>query len=38
VRAEGVATNRLVSTDDGYDPVTGMAVQSAIPVRVTPAQ
>lgn len=37
VRAEGVATNRLVATDDGYDPITGMAVQSAIPVRVSPA-
>jgi anaerobic selenocysteine-containing dehydrogenase len=37
VRVEGVATNRLVATDDGYDPITGMAVQSAIPVRVDPA-
>ena len=37
VHAEGVATNRLVATDDGYDPITGMAVQSAIPVRVGPA-
>lgn len=37
VRTEGVATNRLVATDDGYDPITGMAVQSAIPIRVSPA-
>ncbi len=35
VRGQGVATNRLVSTDDGFDPITGMAVQSAIPVRVS---
>ena len=37
VRAEGVATNRLVTNDDGYDPITGMAVQSAVPVRLTGA-
>ena len=34
VRGHGVPTNRLVTTDDGFDPITGMAVQSAIPVRV----
>lgn len=34
VRNGGVPTNRLVSTDDGFDPITGMAVQSAIPVRM----
>lgn len=34
VRREGVATNRLVSTEEGFDRITGMAVQSAIPVRV----
>jgi len=28
-------TNRLVSTSDGHDPITGMPVQSAIPVTVT---
>jgi len=38
VRVEGVATNALSATDDGYDPITGMAVQSAIPVRISPAQ
>jgi anaerobic selenocysteine-containing dehydrogenase len=37
VRGRGVPTNRLVSAVDGFDPVTGMAVQSAIPVRVRPA-
>ncbi len=35
VRAHGVPTNRLVTVDSGFDPITGMAVQSAIPVRVT---
>jgi anaerobic selenocysteine-containing dehydrogenase len=35
VRDIGTPTNRLVSTTDVFDPVTGMAVQSAIPVRVT---
>jgi anaerobic selenocysteine-containing dehydrogenase len=34
VRDIGTPTNRLVSTTDVFDPVTGMAVQSAIPVRV----
>ena len=34
VRDIGSPTNRLVATDRAYDPVTGMAVQSAIPVRV----
>jgi len=36
-RGHGVPTNRLVATDDGFDPITGMAVQSAIPVRVRAA-
>jgi anaerobic selenocysteine-containing dehydrogenase len=36
VRDIGTPTNRLVSTDTDYDPVTGMVVQSAIPVAVTP--
>ena len=36
VREIGSPTNRLVSTDAAYDPVTGMAVQSAIPVAVRP--
>ena len=34
VRDVGSPTNRLVSVDQGYDRVTGMVVQSAIPVRV----
>jgi anaerobic selenocysteine-containing dehydrogenase len=37
VRLQGVPTNRLVANDDGWDPITGMAVQSAVPVRVAPA-
>ena len=36
VRAGGMPTNRLVSAAVGFDPVTGMAVQSAVPVRVSP--
>ncbi|MFA9566041.1 MAG: molybdopterin-dependent oxidoreductase, partial [Acidimicrobiales bacterium] len=36
VPRHGSPTNRLVANDDGYDPITGMAVQSAIPVRITP--
>ena len=35
VLRHGTPTNRLVANDDGYDPITGMAVQSAIPVRIT---
>jgi len=34
VRDIGAPTNRLVSVDQGYDRVTGMVVQSAIPVRI----
>jgi anaerobic selenocysteine-containing dehydrogenase len=34
VRDIGTPTNRLVATDDGYDAVTGMVVQSAIPVAL----
>ena len=34
VRDIGSPTNRLVSVDQGYDKVTGMVVQSAIPVKV----
>jgi len=37
VRDIGTPTNRLVSTTDVFDPVTGMAVQSAIPVHVAKA-
>ena len=34
VRDIGTTTSRLVSTSDGYDTVTGMVIQSAIPVRL----
>jgi anaerobic selenocysteine-containing dehydrogenase len=34
VRDIGSPTNRLVSVDIAHDAVTGMAVQSAIPVQV----
>jgi anaerobic selenocysteine-containing dehydrogenase len=37
VREIGTPTNRLVGTERGYDPVTGMVVLSAIPVAVVPA-
>ncbi len=37
LRGHGMPTNRLVANDDGFDPITGMAVQSAIPVRITAA-
>jgi len=32
---DAAPTNRLVSTSEGSDPVTGMPVQSAIPVSIT---
>jgi anaerobic selenocysteine-containing dehydrogenase len=35
VRDIGAPTNRLVTTVVGFDAITGMAVQSAIPVAVT---
>jgi len=34
VRTQGTPTNRLCTVDSGYDPLNGMAVQSAIPIRV----
>jgi anaerobic selenocysteine-containing dehydrogenase len=34
VRTQGAPTNRLCTVDSGYDPLNGMAVQSAIPIRV----
>lgn len=34
VRDIGTTTSRLVSVSDGHDPVNGMVVQSAIPVRL----
>ena len=36
VRHDGSPTNRLISNDVGYDRITGMAVQSAVPVRLSP--
>jgi anaerobic selenocysteine-containing dehydrogenase len=37
VRQLGSNTGRLISEDRDYDPITGMAPQTAIPVRVRPA-
>lgn len=37
VRAKGGSTNRLTSDEVDFDPITGQALQSAIPVRLTPA-
>ncbi len=34
VREHGSPTNRLCTVDSGYDPLNGMAVQSAIPVSI----
>ena len=34
VRDIGTPTNRLIDVADGFDPFTGMAVQSSIPVSV----
>ena len=38
VRSIGGSTNRLVNNEEAYDPITGMARQSAIPVNVRPAK
>jgi anaerobic selenocysteine-containing dehydrogenase len=38
VRDIGSPTNRLVSVDAEFDPVTGMVVQSAIPVAIAPTE
>ena len=38
VREIGSSTNRLISASQDYDPITGMARQSAIPVNVRAAQ
>jgi anaerobic selenocysteine-containing dehydrogenase len=35
VAMQGSSTNRLVSDSDGYDPITGMSLQSAIPVAIS---
>ena len=34
----GGSTNRLVNNEEAYDPITGMARQSAIPVNIRPAR
>jgi anaerobic selenocysteine-containing dehydrogenase len=34
VRTQGSPTNRLCTTDSGYDTMNGMAIQSAIPVSL----
>jgi anaerobic selenocysteine-containing dehydrogenase len=34
VRDIGAPTNRLIEVDNGYDPITGQAIQSSIPVSV----
>lgn len=36
VALQGASTNRLVSDESDFDPITGQARQSAIPVRVQP--
>ena len=38
VRNIGGSTNRLVNNEEAYDPITGMARQSAIPVNIRPAK
>jgi anaerobic selenocysteine-containing dehydrogenase len=37
VHQKGGSTNRLIDDADGYDPITGMVLQSAIPVRIAAA-
>jgi anaerobic selenocysteine-containing dehydrogenase len=37
VHEKGGSTNRLIDDADGMDPITGMVMQSAIPVRVSVA-
>ncbi|MEM9712141.1 MAG: molybdopterin-dependent oxidoreductase [Actinomycetota bacterium] len=37
VRDVGAPTNRLVDVNDGFDEITGQAIQSGIPVSVAPA-
>jgi hypothetical protein len=38
VRDVGSSTNRLVDAASDFDPISGMARQSAIPVNVRPAE
>ncbi|PIX66182.1 MAG: hypothetical protein COZ43_07710, partial [Sphingomonadales bacterium CG_4_10_14_3_um_filter_58_15] len=37
VMSKGGSTNRLLTDDSNIDPITGQALQSAIPVRVSAA-
>jgi len=37
VREMGGSTNRLTSEEVDYDPITGMSLQSAIPVKIATA-
>jgi hypothetical protein len=37
VRRQGTPTNRLCTLDSGWDRLNGMAIQSAIPVKVSRA-
>ncbi|MEO0462466.1 MAG: molybdopterin-dependent oxidoreductase [Pseudomonadota bacterium] len=37
VRERGSSTNRLTSDEEDYDPITGQALQSGIPVKLEPA-
>jgi hypothetical protein len=34
VRDIGAPTNRLIDVDNAFDPITGQAIQSSIPVSV----
>ena len=38
VRDIGSPTNRLIDVENGFDTITGQAIQSAIPVSVKPAK
>tara|TARA_B100000614_G_scaffold240628_1_gene241139 strand:+ start:112 stop:411 length:300 start_codon:yes stop_codon:yes gene_type:complete len=38
VRDIGSPTNRLIDVENGFDTITGQAIQSAIPVSVEPAK
>ncbi|MGI8938052.1 MAG: molybdopterin-containing oxidoreductase family protein [Iamia sp.] len=35
-RRDGTSTARLISVEDGYDPISGIPRMSGVPVRVTP--
>jgi hypothetical protein len=37
VMTKGGSTNRLIVDNDHLDPITGQAMQSAIPVRISAA-